>query len=302
MYDLIIIGSGVSGYAGGMYAARLGLKTLIIGEMPGGAIVLTDIVENYPGFKKISGTELFEKIREHTKEYGVEIVTSKVTKIEKKDEYFVVRVDKGYEAKAILFATGTRHKELKVAGHDKYKNKGVHYCALCDGYFYKNKIVAVIGGSDSAVKDALVLSRAAKKVYVIYRGGQIHPEPINMKRIKGKKNIEIINNTNVIEIKGDEKKVTAVILDKEYNGSKELEVDGVFIAIGTIPLSDLAKDLGVRTNEKDEIIVNDKCETNVKGIFAAGDVTNIKFKQAITGVAQACTAAFFIHEMLEGKK
>ena len=158
--------------------------------------------------------------------------------------------------------------------------------------------MAVIGGSDSAAKDALLLAEHAKKVYVIYRGDKIHPEPINLERVKFNKKIEIINNTNLVKLKG-EKNVKSVILDKPYKGSKELSLDGIFVAIGHIVLSDLAKSLGIRLNSKGEIIIDHKTsETNIPGIFAAGDVTNKPFKQLITGVADGCTAAYFAYEYI----
>ena len=169
---------------------------------------------------------------------------------------------------------------------------------MCDGPLFKNKIVAVVGGSDSAAKDALLLSEHAKKVYMIYRGEQIHPEPINFERIKRNKKIEIINRTNITEIKGDAL-VRKIILDNLYKGKKELDVEGVFIAIGHVALSELAKELGVKTDEKGEIIINHMTsETNVPGVFAAGDVTNKPFKQLITGVADGCTAAYSAYEYI----
>ena len=178
-----------------------------------------------------------------------------------------------------------------MKGALEYESKGVHYCALCDSGIFKNKIVAVIGGSDSAAKEALLLSEFAKKVYIIYRGDKIRPEPINEERIKRNKKITVITNTNVLEIKGD-KFVNKIILDKKFQGKKEIKLDGVFGAIGSDPLSELAKKIGVKLNDKKEIIINhENSETNIKGVFAAGDVADKEFKQAITGVAEGVTAA-----------
>jgi thioredoxin reductase (NADPH) len=189
--------------------------------------------------------------------------------LKKKGDKFIVHLGKeSIEALTVIYATGTKWRELKVPGHDEFKNKGVHYCALCDGFFYRKKTAAIVGGSDSAAKDALVLAEHAAKVYIIYRGEQIHPEPPNMKRINVAKNIEIINNTNITEIKGNDSDVTSVILDKAYKGNKELKLDGVFVAIGHIALSDIAKEAGVEVNEKGEIKVNRKSETNIKGFYA----------------------------------
>jgi len=297
----------VAGLAAAMYSARLGLKTLVFGkthgsEMPiGGVITTTNIVENYPGFIKVTGEELAKKIEEHAKSYDlVEIKEEKVEKVSKGAEKFKIKTDKGeYFGKTVLFATGTKWKKLEVPGSLEFENKGVAYCALCDGPLYRNKVVAVIGGSDSAAKDALVLAEHAKKVYIIYRKEKIRAEPINLKRIEENKKIEVINNANVVEIRGKEF-VTSVILDRMYGGSKELKVDGVFVAIGHIVLSDLAKDLGVSVNEKNEIVINHKTsETNIPGVFAAGDVAAKPFKQAITGVAEGCTAAYSAFEFIK---
>jgi thioredoxin reductase (NADPH) len=308
-YDFIIIGAGVAGLAGGMYGARLGLKTLILGashgsELPvGGVITTTNIVENYPGFVKLTGTELAEKIREHAESYElVTIKDEKVESVKKKGKGFAVKTGKGeFEGKTVLFSTGTKWKKLpeSVKGGKEFENKGVNYCALCDGPLFKGKVVGVVGGSDSAAKDALVLAEHAKKVYIIYRGEKIRPEPINLKRVENNKKIEVVNNTNVVEVRGGDF-VESVVLDKEFNGSKELKLDGVFVAIGHEILSGLAKDLGAKLNKKGEIIIDHKTsETNVPGVFAAGDVADKPFKQAITGVAEGCTAAHSAFEFIK---
>ena len=221
-FDFIVIGGGVSGLAASMYAARLGLKTLVLGashssELPiGGVITTTNVVENYPGFIRLTGTELSENIRKHAESYDlVSIKQEKVEDIEKTKEGFNVKTKKEeYFGKTILFATGTKWKKLEAPGAKEFENKGVAYCALCDAPLFKNKVVAVVGGSDSAAKDALLLAEHVKKVYVIYRGEQIRPEPINMKRVLDNKKIEIINNTNIREVRG-EKNVKSVVLDKK---------------------------------------------------------------------------------------
>jgi len=310
-YDFIVIGGGGTGLAAAMYAARLEMKTLVLGhshgtELPiGGVITTTHIVENYPGFIKLSGHELAKKLEEHAREYKqVNLKSEKVTAINKVAGGFLVQTNKNkYEGKTILFATGTKWRKLEgVKGSEEFANKGVSYCALCDGPLYKNKIVAVVGGSDSAAKDALLLSEYAKKVYIIYRGEQIHPEPINLERIKVNKKIEIINNTNIKEIKGKDF-VTGVLLDKPYKSSKELKLDGVFVAIGHIALSELAKPLSVKLNAHGEIIINHATsETNVSGVYAAGDVTDQPFKQLITGVADGCVAAYSAYEYIKKRK
>ena len=309
-YDFIILGAGGSGLAATMYGSRLGLKTLCLGtthgtELPvGGVITTTDTVENYPGFIKLTGTELAKKIEDHARVNKLATIKEeKAISIKKHKDCFKVKTEKGeYTGKTILFATGTKWRKLDVPGHDEFMNKGVAYCALCDAPLFKGKITALVGGSDSAAKDALVLSEHAKKVYIIYRGEQIRPEPINLERIKAKNNIEIINNTNVTEIKGTQF-VESVVLDKPYKGSKFLDLQGLFVAIGHIPLSDLAKELGVKLDKKKEIILNHKTsETNIAGVFAAGDVADKPFKQLITGVAEGCTAAHSAYEYISKNK
>lgn len=309
-YDLIILGAGGTGLAAAMYAARLGLKTLILGyshgyELPtGGVITTTHLVENYPGFTKITGPELAKKLEKHARSYKlVTIKSERAIEIKKIKNSFHVKTDKtGYMAKTILFATGTKWRKLDIPGSREFENKGVSYCVLCDGPLFKNKTVAVIGGSDTAAKDALLLSKYAKKVYMIYRGNKIHPEQINLERIKKNKKIKIISNTNLTEIKGKQN-VTSVMLDKSYKGSKELKLDSVFVTIGHIILSELAKPLGVKLNKSGEIPINHMTsETNVPGIFAAGDVTDKPFKQLITGVADGCTAAYSAYEYINKKK
>lgn len=311
-YDFIIIGAGGTGLAAAMYAARLGLKTLVLGTTHGteaavgGVITTTDIVENYPGFTLISGPELAKNIEEHTKSYKeVTIKNEKAVEINKVGNNFNVKTNKSsYLGKTLLFAMGTKWKKLpeSIKGSREFENKGISYCALCDAPLYKNKIVAVIGGSDTAAKDALLLSEHAKKAYIIYRGAEIRPEPINYERILKNKKIEIINNTNLIEVKGDGV-VESIVLDKPHKGSKELKVDGIFVAIGHEVLSELAKTIGVKLNEKAEIKINHMTsETNISGVFAAGDITDKPFKQLITGVADGCTAAYSAYEYITKKK
>lgn len=303
-YDIIVIGTGCAGLAGAMYAGRLGMKALAIGELRGGTITLTDIVENYPGFKSITGMELADKLEQHARaQPGVEIKDEKVKSLSRQaDGSFSVTTDAGSHAsKAIIYAAGTEWRKLGAPGEKEFASKGVHYCALCDGAFYKGKTVAVIGGADSAAKDALVLANLASKVYVIYRGDKLRAEPANLKRVTSHPKIEVIYNTNVTEIYG-EKKAAGVKLDKPHQGSDKLALDAVFIAIGHLPVSALAKEAGVELDAKGHVKINRNSETSVPGFFAAGDVTDTRFKQAIVGVGEAVSAAYSAHLFLEGKK
>ncbi|MBS3068261.1 FAD-dependent oxidoreductase [Candidatus Micrarchaeota archaeon] len=308
IYDTIIIGGGVTGFSAAMYAGRLKLRTLVIAAVRGGTIILTNDIANWPGIKQTDGITLAKNIEEHALSYeGVEAIDTKVTKVEKcpakhgeaKGTYFVYTEDnKKYQTKTITFATGTEWRKLGVPGEKEFSGKGVHYCALCDGYAYKNKIVCVVGGADSAAKEAILLTQWAKKVYIIYRGDKIRPEPYNLARIENKikeGKIEIITNTNITQIKGD-KFVTHAVLDKPYNESKEFKLDGIFVDIGHIPQSQLAKSLGVALDNKGNIIIDRASQTNVVGIFAGGDVVDTKFKQAITGAAEGVLAAYSAYE------
>jgi len=308
-YDFVILGGGGTELAAAMYGARLGLKALVLGfshgsELPiGGVITTTNIVENYPGFTKLSGPEIAKKIEEHARSYkGATIKEEKALEIKKEKNCFKIKTEKStYSAKTILFATGTKWKKLDVPGSKEYENKGIAYCALCDAPLFRNKIVGLVGGSDSAAKDALVLAEYAKKVYIIYRGEQIHPEPINLERVKANKKIEIINKTNVTEVKGKQF-IESVMLDKSYKGKKEFKLQGLFIAIGHTVLSDLAKPLKVKLNKKREIVTDKEAKTNVSGVFAAGDVADTPFKQLITGVAEGCVAAHSAYEYVTNNK
>ena len=297
MYDTIIIGSGVSGLSAAMYAGRLKLKTLVLGELPGGTITTTHIVENYPGFTSVTGKELADAVQEHAETYDIEISQESVSHIQG-HECFVVTARNTYKGKTLILATGTEYRKLHIQGADM---PGVHYCALCDGPLYTGRTVAVVGGSDSAAKEALLLADYAKEVYIIYRGKEIHPEPVNMARVQENEKIKIINETNITEIRG-EKRVQTLVLDNPYNNSREFSVDGLFVAIGLIPLSGIAREIGVKTNEKGEIIIDKSCRTNVEGVFAAGDVTDTDFKQAIIGAAQGVTAAYQAYEYVNQKK
>lgn len=308
-YDMIIVGAGVAGLACGMYAGRLGLKVLIIGELQGGTITLTESVENYPGFISIEGPELGRLMENHAKDYDVDILSAKVERvgIHRAGTKKHFRVDSGkskFFSKTLVVATGTEVKKLKVPGEKEFDKKGVSYCALCDGPLFKGKVIGVAGGSDSAVKEALLLTEYGKKVYIIYRGEAVHPERQNMLRLNEKikeGKIEVINNTNITEIKGDAM-IKSVVFDKAYNGSNEFELGGLFVYIGHLPMNKLVKGLRVKMTEGGEIIINKNSETNIRGLYAAGDITDTEWKQAISGVAEGVKAAYYGYQYVsEGK-
>lgn len=310
--DLFVLGSGVVGLSAAIYSGRLDLKTVVVGKLTGGTITKTHIVENYPGIKSVSGMGLADKIMEHAKEYGAEIFSGEVTDVSwnKGKGCFVVKTKKRhYHARALLFATGSEWRKLDVPGAKEYENKGVHYCALCDGPLYKNKVVAINGGGDSAAKEALLMAKYAKKVYVLARS-TLKPEPINKDLISKEKKISVIEGVEIKEVRGS-RFVEEVVLSpwddsgepgKKVGGSDVLKLDGVFVDIGHVPNSGLAKKIGVKVNKGGEIIIDKESQTNVKGVWAAGDVADAKFKQAITGVGEAVKAVYGIYEYLKNEK
>ena len=298
MMDVAIVGGGVAGLAAAMYSGRLGLKAVVFDSKLGGTITLTDTVENYPGFVKLTGQQLSDKLKEHAMVFNPKFIKANIKKISNKKNCFTLFTDKNkYDAKAVILATGTKWRKLNVPGEKEFEKKGVHNCALCDGPFYKNKIVAVIGGADSAIKESLQLSGIAKKVYIIYRGDKLHPEPINLERMKRLKNIEIIYNANVKEIIGSK-----VVEKLKLDDGKELQVDGVFVDIGQIPLTELAKDLNVKLNKNNEVIADKLMQTSVLGFFVAGDISDTPFKQAITAASEGCTAAYSAYQYVSNNE
>lgn len=301
-YDLIVIGLGVAGYASAMYASRLGLKVLIIGEQLGGTLAITGKVENYPGFVSIDGQKLTDLLENHALDYDIDMDIAIVDTIEKiSNGFLVISGNKKYKTKAIVLATGAKVKKLGVKGEEEFFGKGVDYCALCDAAFIKGKTVAVVGGGDSAVKEAILVTEYAKKVYIINNEKELHPEHHNKKILEEnirKGMIEVVNDNEIVEIEG-KKRVQKLLLKKPYQNSKKLVVEGVFVYIGHEPKSELGKRIGVKLNDKKEVIINAQSQTNIKGFFAAGDVTNTEWKQAIIGVSQGVTASYYAYQYIK---
>lgn len=296
MYDVLVVGIGPAGYTASLYSARYKLDTIQIGEMPGGLISESPDVCNYPGFKSISGMDLVNKMEEQVKDLGVEVVYDKVEKIEGKDLNFKVTTTRDeYEAKKVILATGQEKRKLGLDREEELTGKGISYCATCDAAFYDGKTVGVVGGGDSALVSALLLSKYADKVYILYRKEEFfRPEPIRVEEVHENEKIEPIFNVNVDELKGEEK-LSSVILD---NG-EEVDMDGLFIEIGSIPNNDLANDLGVETVNGGYIKTDRKRRTNVSGVYAAGDVIDSPLKQVVTAAGQAAEAADTAYEDLE---
>jgi len=340
VFDLIVIGSGPGGLTASIYASRYRIKNLVIGNQLGGAMALASAVENYPGFEQISGLELAQKMAQQVKALGAEIINDSVIKIQnsicqpadkiqsasRRTKFKIITEGgKEYQARAIILATGTKRRELGVPGEKEYLGKGVSYCATCDAAFFRDKVVAVIGGANAAVMSADHLARFAKKIYLIYRRKPLRAEPIWVERVEKNPKIEIIYNTNIVKILGESEfkiqnskskfqnkfkiqnlklktpeLVGGVELDNPYQGNKYLAVDGVFIEIGGTPGTELAKSLGVELDEKGFVKVNPDMETNIPGVFAAGDITNFhgKLQQIVIACAEGAIAAFSVYRYL----
>ena len=313
-YDLVIVGAGPAGCSAAIYARRFQLETLIVAKELGGLIVDAEIVDNYPGLPEIPGSELGNKFLEHAKKYMTNIIMEEVESIEKKESGFLVRTMDGktVEARAIILATGEKHRKLNVPGEEEFLGRGVSYCGLCDAPLFKDRVVAVVGGGNVAFSDAQLLAKHAKKVILIHRRNWFRADPIEVKRVKENSKIEILTPYIVREIKGD-MKVEKLLLEKtkEVGGEviptgelKEIEVDGIFVDIGLVPNSELAKKSGVAVDERGYIIVDDFMRTNVEGIFAAGDVTDkgSKFRQVVLAAAQGAIAAISVYNYLKSKE
>jgi len=303
-YDLIIIGAGPAGLSASIYASRYKLNHLVLGVSPGGQMGEIYEIENYPGFPSISGRELIEKFLEHSKKFGAEIRNESVVKIKKNETgLFEVETSFGiYQAQALIMAMGAVYRKMNIPGEKEYTGKGVSYCATCDAIFFKGKTVSVIGGGNSAVVVALELADFAKKVYLIHRGEKMSAEPAWLEKLNNLKNLEILKDNEVLEIKGKEK-VEKIILTKPFNDKVSLSVDGVFIEVGTDPGVELAKKIGVETDEQNYIKVNADMSTNIAGIFGAGDITNgsNKFRQVLSACTEGALAAVGTYKMLKLK-
>ena len=296
MYDVIIVGGGAAGLTAAIYASRYKMNTLVIAKEIGGGIVNTHKVENWPGEKSISGIELMSKFEEQVRNLGVEIKEEEVRNIKKDKNFRVHTDDNEYEGKTLILAMGTQRRKLNIKGEDKLSGKGVSYCATCDAAFFKDKTIAVIGGSDSAARAAQICLEYAKKVYIIYRQDRMRAEPALVEELEKNNKVEFIYNANVTEVIGN-KFVEKVKLDID----KEVKLDGLFIEVGGTPAMVLATGLNIKTNEKGYITVDSEQKTNVPGVYAAGDITTGSggFNQLVTAAAEGAIAAFSAYKFVK---
>lgn len=298
-YDFVSIGGGPASLNASLYAKRKGLKTLLIAKKMGGNLLDTDSVENYLGFKMETGEGLAESFENHLKSLDVEILSDTlVKKLYKENDLFTIELETGemITSKTVMVATGSQARHLGVKGEESFKNSGVAYCAICDAPLYKGKIVVIAGGGNSAVEAAIDVSKYAKKVIVVHRS-EFRADVILQKRMRAIEGIEIYKQTQILELLGSNKLEGVKVLDKETNTERVIETEGIFIEIGHVPNSNLVKDL-VKLNDLNEIIVSHKQETSLEGLFAAGDVTDIPYKQIILAAADGAKAALAASEYI----
>ena len=296
MYDSIIIGGGPAGLTAGIYLARAGLKTLIIEkETIGGGMASAPVLENYPGLPDVSGSDIASNMFDQAESFGVEFEFENVIKIHNGDIKKVITEDNEYETKTIIIATGSKYRTLGLEDEDKYIGNGVHFCVSCDGAFYKNKNVGVVGGGNTAITNALYLADLGAKVYIIHVLDHLNCEELLAKKIKEKQNVEIMFETSVEKYNG-EKSLESITI-KNNDEERDLELDGLFISIGMDAETELIEDLIEKT--KDNYIINKECETTIPGIFVAGDCRDKTIRQVTTATSDGTIAASLVIKYLQ---
>ena len=308
MYDLIIIGGSAAATTAGIYAVRRGLKFKIISKDLGGEVATSGEIGNWPGDGMTDGIALADKFRKHLEQYKVDMKDGiEVESVKKQDDgSFLVNTKSGqtYSAKTTIITTGVHPRSLNVLGEKEFRNKGVSYCTTCDGPLFGGKIVATVGGGNSALESGLMLADIAAKVYVLNKNPQFKGDNVLIENLKKKQNVEIIYNANTIEILGDQFVTALKYNDNSPAGkgnTQEVKVDGIFVHIGMVPNSGIVPE-EVEKNQFGEIIVNANCETNIPGLYAAGDVTNVPFKQIVIAAGQGCIATLSAVQYLNRRK
>lgn len=292
MYDMLIIGSGPAGMGAAIYGVRAGLSLAVLDRSPisGGQVLTTYEIDNYLGLPQISGGEISQKFREHADSLGVNFVTANVTSIEDKKDCKIVHTEEGdYEAKTLLLATGATHAMLGVKGEMQLTGMGVSYCATCDGAFFRKRTVAVVGGGDVAVEDAIFLAGLCSKVYLIHRRDSLRAADSLQKKLMSMENVEILWNCEVKEIQGEDMVEKILVYHNQDDSQSEIEVNGVFIAVGIHPNTELYQGL-VEMDEQGYVLADESCKTTVDGIYAAGDIRKKALRQIITAVADGANA------------
>jgi hypothetical protein len=292
IYDMIIIGSGPAGLAAAVYGQRAKLDLIVIEKqmISGGQIINTLEVDNYPGLPGIGGFELGQKFREHAEKLGTAFVTDEVKEVRINEDgtRTVVGAEADYTAKTVVIASGAEHSLLGVPGEKELTGSGVSYCATCDGNFYRNKVTAVVGGGDVALGDALYLARLCQKVYLIHRRDSFRGAKVLEDKVRAAENIELVLDSTVEEIRGEGQLKSILVKNKKSGAETELAIDGLFIAVGIVPESKSFPFL--KTDERGYVLADETCETNVPGVYAAGDVRKKQLRQVITAVADGANA------------
>jgi alkyl hydroperoxide reductase subunit F len=302
MYDLIIIGGGPAGITAGIYATRQRLNTLLITKEFGGQITRKTIdIENYPGFEKISGFELIQKLQTHLRKQKIDVERDEVTKVKKiKDNFIVTTGSKNkFKAKAVIVTSGADPRPLEVPGEKEFVGKGVSYCAICDGALFPDKTVAVIGGGNSGFETAIFMSKIAKKIYILEYGPEVKADKINQEIVAKIGKVKIIKNAALKKIQGDRFVKSLVYQDRKSQKEITLSVEGIFVEIGLQPATSFVKDL-VDFNKKDEIVVDfETCQTKTPGLFAAGDLNVGKYRQIVIAAGEGAKASLAAYEYLQ---
>lgn len=304
-YDLVIVGGGPGGLSAGIYAMRAALKTILVEKgLAGGQVTMSDEVENYPGFSHISGADLSMKFADHARACDLETAADEVTAVEPGLEHHTVRLASGTVLKshAVILATGGTPRKLAIPGEDDYYGRGVSYCAVCDGFFFRNKTVVVVGGGDTATEEALYLAKIAKKVYIAHRRDTFRASMILQQRVEADCNIEVLWNTVLTRINADDSGVRGVGLKDSRTGETcSMDVDGVFIFIGFDPNNDLVP-AGIKKNADGYVVTDEKCETQIPGIFAIGDLREKYARQIVVSAADGCIAALAAAHFVETRR
>lgn len=305
LYDVIILGGGPAGLTAGIYAMRAALKTVLIEKgLPGGQVAITKEVENYPGFIEIGGFELCEKFLQHAKHYNIEIVEKEALATEPGIEYHSVRLADGTTLRGhvVILAGGGTAQKLNIPGEDENFGMGVSYCATCDGFFFRDQTVAVVGGGDTALEDALYLSKITRKVYLIHRRDAFRGSRILQQRVFAEPLIEILYNTVVTDIQSNDNGVRGLHLkDTQTGKDRSIDTDGVFIFVGFKPNSQIVP-AGIRLSTSGYVITDEKCETTIPGLFAVGDLRQKYANQIVLAAADGCTAALAAAHYIETRK
>lgn len=304
VYDVIIAGAGPAGMTAAVYAARSNMSTLMIERgIPGGQMANTEAVENYPGFESILGPDLSNKMFEHAKKFGAEYAYGDIKEIKNgKDYKIVVCGNKEYKAVTVIITTGAEYRKMGVPGEKEFAGRGVSYCAVCDGAFFKEKKLAVIGGGDSAVEEGTYLTRFASRVTIIHRRDQLRAQKILQNRAFNNEKIDFIWDTVCTKVNGKDGKVSSLTLHNKKTGEdSDFPVDGVFIYVGMDPLTKAVENLGI-TDEKGYIVTNEKMETSIPGIYAAGDVRQKELRQIVTATGDGSIAADNAQKYVEKMK